>query len=148
MVYSTPDETGWYCIPEVGDSIRLYAPNEHDKQVYVASAVHLPLVSGPERSNPDFKSIMNKQRKEVLFTPETLLITNNNGMSIGLSDQEGIKIVSDKAIMIQSDASVDITSTTSTINVTVPERLTFRQDGTAMDMQEKLFFEGAHIHLD
>ena len=29
-VYSTPDGTGWYCMPEGGDSIRLYAPNEHD----------------------------------------------------------------------------------------------------------------------
>lgn len=147
-VYSTPDGTGWYCMPEVGDSIRLYAPNEHDEQVYVASAVHLPLVSGPERSNPDFKSIMNKQRKEVLFTPETLLITNNNGMSIELSDQEGIKIVSDKAIKIRSDSSVDITSTSSTLTVTAPERLTFTQAGTQMDMQDKLLLKGAQVRLD
>ena len=135
-------------MPEEGDSIRLYAPNEHDEQVYVASAVHLPLVSGPERSNPDFKSIMNKQRKEILFTPGTLLMTNNKGMSIELSDQEGIKIVSDKAIIIRSDSSVDITSTTSTLNVTAPERLIFRQGGTKMDMQDKLFFKGAQVHLD
>ena len=114
----------------------------------MASAVHLPLVSGPERSNPDFKSIMNKQRKEILFTPGTLLMTNNKGMSIELSDQEGIKIVSDKAIIIRSDSSVDITSTTSTLNVTAPERVTFKQGGTEMDMQNKLSLKGARIHLD
>ena len=114
----------------------------------MASAVHLPLLSGPERSNPDFKSIMNKQRKEVLFTPETLLITNNKGMSIELSDQEGIKIVSDKAIKIQSDSSVDITSTSSTLTVTAPERLTFTQAGTQMDMQDKLLLKGAQVRLD
>ena len=147
-VYSTPDGTGWYCMPEVGDSIRLYAPNEHDEQVYVASAVHLPLVSGPERSNPDFKSIMNKQRKEILFTPGTLLMTNNKGMSIELSDHEGIKIVSDKAIVIQSDSSVNITSTTSDLSVFAPERITFKQGNTEMDMQEKLMLKGAQVHLD
>lgn len=114
----------------------------------MASAVHLPLISGPERSNPDFKSIMNKQRKEILFTPGTLLMTNNKGMSIELSDQEGIKIISDKAIIIRSDSSVDITSTTSTLNVIAPERVTFKQGGTEMDMQNKLLLKGARIHLD
>ena len=91
---------------------------------------------------------MNKQKKEILFTPSSLLITNNNGMSIELSDQEGIKIISDKAIKIQSDAAVDITSTTSTLSVTAPQRLTFNQGGTSMDMQDKLVMTGAQVHLD
>jgi len=91
---------------------------------------------------------MNKQRKEILFTPETLILTNNAGMSIELSDQEGIKIISDKAIKIQSDSSVDITSTSSTLSVTAPKRLTFTQAGTQMDMQDKLLFKGAQVRLD
>ncbi len=147
-VYSTPDGTGWYCMPEVGDSIRLCVPAEHDEQAYVASSVHLTPTAGAARSNPDYKSIMNKQKKEILFTPSSLLITNNNGMSIELSDQEGIKIISDKAIKIQSDAAVDITSTTSTLSVTAPQRLTFNQGGTSMDMQDKLVMTGAQVHLD
>ena len=147
-VYSTPDGTGWYCMPEVGDSIRLCVPAEHDEQAYVASSVHLTPTAGAARRNPDYKSIMNKQKKEILFTPSSLLITNNNGMSIELSDQEGIKIISDKAIKIQSDAAVDITSTTSTLSVTAPQRLTFNQGGTSMDMQDKLVMTGAQVHLD
>ena len=91
---------------------------------------------------------MNKQRKEILFTPGTLLMTNNKGMSIELSDQEGIKIVSDKAIVIQSDSSVNITSTTSVLSVVAPERITFKQGNTEMDMQEKLMLKGAQVHLD
>lgn len=147
-IYSTPDGTGWYCMPEVGDTIRLYAPTEHDEEAYVASSVHLPLLTGPERSNPDFKSIMNKQRKEVLFTPGSILMTNNSGMSIELSDQEGIKVISDKAIKICSDSSVEITSTTSTVSVTAPKRIIMRQGETEMDMQDKLSFKGAQVHLD
>ncbi len=147
-VYSTPDGTGWYCMPEIGDSIRLCVPAEHDEQAYVASSVHLTPTVGAARSNPDYKSIMNKQKKEILFTPSSLLITNNNGMSIELSDQEGIKIISDKAIKIQSDAAVDITSTTSTLSVTAPQRLTFNQGGTSMNMQNRLVMTGAQVHLD
>ena len=30
-VYSSPDGTGWYCMPEEGDSVRLYLPNEKER---------------------------------------------------------------------------------------------------------------------
>lgn len=44
-VYSSPDGSGWYCMPEVGDEIRLYFPTVKEKHAYVISSVHLP-VSG------------------------------------------------------------------------------------------------------
>lgn len=55
-VYSTPDGTGWYCMPEIGDAVRLYFPCEKDADAYVASSVHLQSSAGDERitltSNP------------------------------------------------------------------------------------------------
>jgi len=42
-VYSSPDGSGWYCMPEPGDEIRLYFPTEKEKHAYVISAVHLPV---------------------------------------------------------------------------------------------------------
>ena len=42
-VYSSPDGSGWYCMPEPGDEIRLYFPTEQEKHGYVISAVHLPV---------------------------------------------------------------------------------------------------------
>ena len=44
-IYSSADGSGWYCMPEPGDEIRLYFPTIKEKHAYVISAVHLP-VSG------------------------------------------------------------------------------------------------------
>ena len=109
-------------MPEIGDAVRLYFPCEKDADAYVASSVHLQSSAGDERINPDFKSIMNKQKKEILFTPGSLLLTNNAGMSIELSDAEGIKIISDKAIVVQSQEAVDISSATSSLSISAPQR--------------------------
>ena len=38
-VYSSPDGTGWYCMPEPGDSVRLHVP-ESEEDSFVMSAVH------------------------------------------------------------------------------------------------------------
>ena len=93
-VYSTPDGTGWYSMPEINDRVRLYMPTEDEAGAYVISSTHLEVkeenknedIGDNIRVNPDYKSIMNKQGKEVLFTPNTLLITNNKGMSIEIVD--------------------------------------------------------------
>ena len=146
--YSTPDGTGWYCMPEAGDEVRLYFSCEKESMAYVSSSVHLDSAAGDERVNPDFKSIMNKQKKEVLFTPGSLLLTNNAGMSIELSDAEGIKIVSDKAISIQSKKSVNITSATDKLEIQAPESIVLEQGGTQMMLQDKMFFKGAQLRLD
>lgn len=147
-IYSTPDGTGWYCMPEVGDAVRLYFPCEADADAYVASSVHLQSTAGDERINPNFKSIMNKQKKEILFTPGSLIITNNVGMSIELSDAEGIKIISDKAIVVQSQEAVDISSVTSTLSINAPQRIVFQQGDTQMSLEEKLHFGGAQVRID
>lgn len=147
-VYSTPDGTGWYCMPEVGDAVRLCFPCEKDSDAYVASSVHLQSSAGDERVNPDFKSIMNKQKKEVLFTPGSLILTNNAGMSIELSDAEGIKIISDKAIVIRSQEAVDISSATSTLSINAPKRIIFQQGDTQISLEEKLHFGGAQVRID
>ena len=39
-VYSSPSGTGWYAMPEKGDSLRLYFPTEIEDDGYAISAVH------------------------------------------------------------------------------------------------------------
>lgn len=147
-IYSTPDGTGWYCMPEVGDAVRIYFPHESETDAYVASSIHLESSAGDERVNPDYKSIMNKQKKEILFTPGTLLLTNNAGMSIELSDSKGITILSDKAIVIKSEDMVDISSATNCLSINAPQSIILQQGDTQMSLQEKLYFGGAQVHLD
>ena len=40
-VYSSPSGAGWYCMPEMGDTIRLYFPSSDETEAYVASSTHL-----------------------------------------------------------------------------------------------------------
>jgi len=147
-VYSTPDGTGWYTMPEIGDSVRMYIPTEGEAEAYVISATHLESSDTSERVNPDYKSIMNKHKKEVLFKPDELIITNNDGMSIEILDEEGIKIISDKKIIIQSEEGVSIASTKSDLKVTAVDTILLKQNETTTELTDNIEFDGAKIHLD
>jgi len=146
--YSTDDGTGFYAMPEIGDDVRMYIPTEDEAGAYVISATHLESSASDERVNPDYKSIMNKYHKEILFTPTSLIITNNNGMSIQLLDDEGIKIISDKEIHIKSEDIVNIVSTQENISVIAPEEVLFEQSETKSQLKDNIAFNGAQVHLD
>lgn len=50
---------------------------------FLVSCIHL---DNGSRENPDEKSWKNKHRKEILFTPDSLILRNNKGMSIEIDD--------------------------------------------------------------
>ena len=146
-VYSSPDGTGWYCMPEEGDSVRLYLPNEKEKDGYIISAVHVP-TDGEARSTPDNKSLKSKYDKEVLFTPTLLRVTNNNGMTVEISDEEGITIRSNKAITLEATESVQIASLEQSIELVAPESITLKQGDTTLTMKDDIHLDGAQVHME
>lgn len=146
-VYSSPDGTGWYCMPEVGDSVRLYMPTEKEKHGYIISAVHMD-GGGTARSDPDSKSLKSKYDKEVLFTPGELVFTNNKGMMVSIRDDEGISIISDKAVKIRSTDSLLIMSTEEKVNVVAAEEIDLVQDMCSMTLRENIQIQGAQVHME
>lgn len=107
-VYSSPDGGGWYCMPETGDEVRLYFPDEKAEHAYVLNGIHME--NSMERKDPDCKYIRTKRNQEISFSPNQIKITNNRGMSIVLDDKKGIEIKSDKDIILDAGRAIDIKS--------------------------------------
>ena len=107
-IYTSPNGTGWYCMPEVGEKVRLYFPDGFEEHAYIISNVHKE--GDQTRLDPNKKSFRTRYGKELYFTPESIVLTNNAGISICLQDNKGIFIKSDYGISIQSDSVVDIQS--------------------------------------
>lgn len=144
-VYSSQDGTGWYCMPEEGDQVRLLFPDADEKNAYVISAVHLPTENG--RSNPDEKSFKNKYNKEIRFTPEKLLITNNAGSFIEISDDHGIWIESDKDIHIRAKGQMAVVSEEQDVTLSAENVLRLRQKETSIKLSEDIILSGGEFRL-
>lgn len=106
-VYSSQDGTGWYCMPEKGDMVRLFIPSSKEQEAYAVSAVHLEN-NHDLRKNADEKCIRTKYGKEIRMTPDKILITNNRGIFIKIDDNEGIVIKSNQKIQMISENEIEI----------------------------------------
>ena len=102
--YSSSDGSGWYCMPERGDDVRVFFPSGQEGEAFAASSVF----SQPPL-NPRHKCWKAPGGKEILLTDEGMYIIGKAGkIYINLTDEKGIEIYSDKEISIMSDTKVSI----------------------------------------
>ncbi len=145
-VYSSSDGAGWYCMPEIGDRIRLYFPSEKEGDSYVCSAVHEKKGEGI-RTDPDNKIWRNKYGKEIRLTPDSILITNNKGNSIEMLDKSGILIKSNGSVRLQANGRVQISSENAGIEVVASERIRLQQGDAELLLKDGVQVTGAKINI-
>ncbi|MCX7749291.1 MAG: phage baseplate assembly protein V [Clostridia bacterium] len=109
-IYSSPDGSGWYCMPEIGDKVRLYFPDADEKNAFAASAVNLTSSDPKKRSDPSIKSISTKYGKHVVFQKGAIEIMSNGKQLMRLTDDGGIEIRTDKKISITAKEDIEINS--------------------------------------
>ena len=145
-VYSTPDGTGWYCMPEIGDEVRLTIPGKEEKEAYVTSSVHLD-TANEERKNPEEKVLKTKYQKEIRFTPDSIVITNNQGNRIELRDKEGIQIVSAGALSLEAAKEVTLSSDSGSLLIAGASTVSLKQGGTSIQLEEGISFIGGELKV-
>ena len=143
--YSSPDGAGWYCMPESGDRVRLQIPDQAEEHSYVISAVHLE--TGHDRRIPDHKSFKTKYGKELLFTPDSLELTNHQGMSVRIIDGQGIQLVSDKDISIIAGGNMMISSEDASLTIAGTSSVDIRQGSAGLHMDNDITFSGGKFRI-
>ncbi len=96
--YSSSDGSGFYCMPAVGDTVRVFFPSGSEGDAFAASSVNVsPL------DNPVHKKWRSPAGKEILLTEEGMYITcKEQRIFINMEDEYGITIHSDKDINVNS----------------------------------------------
>lgn len=145
-VYSSPEGAGWYCMPEIGDSVRLYFPTENERDAYVTSAFH-ENQGGGIRKDPAQKIWRNKEGKEIRLAPDKVLITNNKGMSVELSDQSGIRVRSNASVTIDADNDISISSSNSNMELAAANKITLTQGESQLELSDGIHLSGSVIKM-
>lgn len=96
--YSSGDGSGFYCMPQEGDEVRVFFPSNNEKDAFAASSVNVsPL------DNPKHKKWRSPAGKEILLTEGGLFITSKEQkIFINLEDEKGITICSDSDINVMT----------------------------------------------
>ncbi len=117
-VYTAEGNSGWYCMPEVDDTVMIYFPTEEEKDAVGVNSLRMLEKGSDKLSDPDVKYFRTKNGKELKFSPEEILITCCNGTDeetgekhiiyMRFHNQNGIEIASTEPILLKSDQNIDL----------------------------------------
>lgn len=108
-VYTAEGNTGWYVMPELGDVVKVYFPSNKEEEGYVLSSIRKDLKNGDSNKleNPQIKYFRTASGKELMFSPEEIVITGKDGeIYIRLNEVDGIEIFSKKPINFISEEDI------------------------------------------
>ncbi len=103
--YTAEGNTGWYCMPEEKDLLKLYFPTCKEEDAFLTTAKRTQV--DDRMRDPQVKYFRTPSGKEISFDAEQILITCNEGKTlIRLSEKVGIEIFSEENIIISSSKNI------------------------------------------
>lgn len=104
---ASPDGSGWYCMPENGDDVRVYFPSKYEKEAIALSAVsgyQAPGGGQPDRmEDPNSRYLRTKAGQELALAPGCLRLSCGQGAS-------SLTIHNDGKIMVSAAKTVEVTA--------------------------------------
>lgn len=108
--YSADGCTGFYTMPQIGDHVQLYIPDENS-EAYVKTIIRTDGNTNCKIQNPDIKYYGNTQKKELMLAPNEIQVTAKNGLILlNMSSNDGIEITSSGDIDIKTQSPSNINS--------------------------------------
>lgn len=146
-VYSSEDGTGWYCMPEKGDAIRLYFPDNVEKNAYVISSVNLKSSDSKKRSDPSVKSIGTKYGKQLVMEPGAVNIIGGSGMMVKMTDDGGIEIISNKKIILDAKDDIEINGKAK-VSIKGESGVDLTQNSANLSIKDDVTMSGGKVKIE
>jgi hypothetical protein len=146
-VYSSPDGSGWYCMPEIGDNVRIYFPNYREEDSLAVSSVNLTPSKRGARTDPNSKIISTVHGKQLIMNPDGIHIISNENLLMTLTDAGGLTIQSDKQINMEAKEGIRIHSEEK-IAIVGKEEIGLIQGANAVTIdKDKIQFSGTQVKM-
>ena len=119
FVYSTmsasPNGSGWYCMPEIGDNVRIYFPSKYEEEAIALSAVSnyaIPAAGQDHMQDPNNRYLRTKSGQELALSPDHMRLSCRGGVS---------------AVTVRGDGTVCI-SAMNQVKILAEEKITFHAE--------------------
>jgi phage baseplate assembly protein gpV len=143
--YTGKGSTGWYCMPEINDRVRVYFPSNKEEDGAAVDSVREDGNSGDKISDPKVKYFRTAAGKELMFSQEEIVITGKDGdVFIKLNEKDGISIISSSAVTISGSSNVNISAGANMV-ITAKEKIDIKCKESTINMDGNVTIKGNNL---
>jgi phage baseplate assembly protein gpV len=152
--YAAEEHTGWYWMPEWGDRVKVYFPNENEANAYIVSSMRKKGTA--ETADPEVKYLRTPRRKEMRFDKTGITVATTKGLmtetdpnsgkkttkevgsdlTLWLDQNAGITVRSDHTLNIETDT--DLTIKAKTMDLSAPKLLELKCKTSLIKMEKQI----------
>lgn len=111
---ASDDGSGWYCMPEKGDVVRIYFPSKYTAQAIALSAVsnyHAKAGTEDKMQNPNTKFLSTRHNKSVTLAPDKIRVAcNGNAAVLDITAEGKVSILASKELNIAAKEDIEISA--------------------------------------
>lgn len=146
-VYTAEGNSGWYCMPELGDHVRVYFPSNKEEEGTASSSVRQD--NSEQETNklgdPNYKYFRTASGKEIMMGPNEVTISAKDGeVFIKLNEQDGIEIVSAKGIQLISDQDIVLDAGKKLV-ISAQEEISLSCQGSSVSLDGNVTLSGNEV---
>jgi hypothetical protein len=152
--YTAEGNTGWYCMPEEGDTVNLYFPSHNETSGIISSSIRRQTQDSDKITDPAVKYFRHKNT-EVRFSENNVLITLNQYdeknktdvalVSIELDEAAGLKIFGQKDVKITAGNDIVIQSTNGAVKISAGSLIDMACQNSGISMNGTTHLKGKEI---
>lgn len=137
-IAASPDGSGWYCMPEPGDEVRVYFPDREEKNCYAISSVSgyqpAPGDTTDRMSDPNVKYLRTASGQSILLNNNNIEINSSDGKALIRLDEEGvIHVYGEKSVNIEATEGIYLTATQDIV-ISAKDSLVLQAMGGKLEM--------------
>lgn len=139
-IAASPDGSGWYCMPEVGDFVRVYFPDDKEKNCYAISSVsaYTPSSGGSadttdKMSDPNVKYLSTKSGMLVQLSEKGITIDANGNSTIVIGNDGEVTIVGSESINIEAKEGINLIAEKQII-LAATEKIELKTSSASIEM--------------
>lgn len=107
--YSAEKHTGWYVMPQKGDTVQIIFPTEDENRAYAVQSARQE--DTEKTKDPRVKYLRTPDGKEIKLDKEEILITAKDGITyIRINEKTGVDVFTDQEVKVISGGNITITS--------------------------------------
>ncbi len=81
------------------------------------------------------------------FTPDSIVLTNNKGTRIELTDKEGIHMISEHSVVLEAAEDLTISSQSGSLMVAGTSSVSLQQKKTSIQLKKGISFTGGELKV-
>lgn len=151
---ASPNGSGWYCMPEKGDKVRVYFPSKLEREAVALSAVssyQVPQNGETDRmENPDSRYLRTKAGQELALASGYIRLSCGQNAASATIHTDGTVLVHAKsAVKVQAHESLTLDAEEELNIHTNGKFHACSTDGGDIELEEgKISFKGTEVHFD